>query len=157
MSYGYDARGNRTSAGGATYSYNALNQLISDSAGNDCTRHPRNAGRLMELVDGSNTTSDGYDALDELTSAQTPQVMVGYGYDGLGRRSDRLIRPGPRADHYGDLTDLPILTTDGSGSIVSSYVQGPGTQASDQLVEERAGGETVVSGDESSRRHHCNT
>ncbi len=131
IDYAYDAAGNRTEAGSIAYSFNALNQLTSDTAGNDYEYD--GAGRLVEEAGGAATTTYAYDALDQLLGVDDGSDPVAYTYDGLGRRSERAQSGGTKVSHYGDLTDRPILDTDSSG-IYQSFVGGPSG-----LVEQEAG------------------
>jgi RHS repeat-associated protein len=140
-SYAYDAAGNRTQAGGTTYDYNALNQLTHSSEGTDYTYD--GAGRLTQRANGSETTSYGWDPLDEMIQVQDGQGTTGFSYDVLGRRSERTDSAGTETAHYGDLSEVPILDTSEGGSVLRSYVQGPGPRGEGQLLEERADGATT--------------
>lgn len=62
--YGYDAAGNRTEAGGTTYTFNALNQATESSTGT--TYSYDGAGRLAAEVSGPEETTYGWDAFDHL-------------------------------------------------------------------------------------------
>ncbi len=135
VSYGYDGAGNRTTVGGTSYSYNALNQLTASSEGTSYSYD--GAGRLSQKSNGSQTTTYGWNPLDELVSVDDGSQTTTYSYDGLGRRSERSQGPSLESAHYGDLGDLPILDTDSSGQIVQTYVQGP-----TGLAEERADSQT---------------
>ncbi len=130
--YDYDPAGNRTEAGATTFEFNDLNQLTSASSGT--TYDYDDAGRLVEVDEGENSTTYGWSVLDELTSVDTGAEEIDFAYDALGRQvlhnDGSTIRP----SHYGDLSDLPILDTDAEGEPTMSYVQGPGG-----LVEQRAG------------------
>ena len=77
VTYGYDAAGNRTSMsdglGSASYSYNQLSRLTSES-------------RTFAGLGGPYTLSYQYNLAGELTSITNPfGVTVGYGYDKTGR------------------------------------------------------------------------
>ncbi len=130
--YGYDPAGNRTEAGGTTYSFNALNQLT--SASNGTTYDYDDAGRLIEVDPGETSTTYGWSALDELTSVDTGAQEIDYAYDAFGRQVLRDDGSTIRPSHYGDLSDIPILDTDAEGKPTMSYVQGP-----EGLVEQRSG------------------
>jgi YD repeat-containing protein len=136
VDYGYDAAGNRTSAGSTTYSYDALNELTGSSAGT--TYSYDGAGRLTQAQNGSQTTTYSWDPLDQLTQVDDGTNLVDYTYDALGRRASRVASGSAVATHYGDLTDRAILETDASG-ILRSFVQGPLG-----LVEERSGGRRAI-------------
>ena len=121
VDYGYDDVGNRTSAAGTTYTYNALNQLVDDSAGNDYGYD--SAGRLTGIVNGTDSVTYEWDALDQLIGVDDGTTAVGYSYDGLGRRSERTSGTTETA-HYSDLGDAPTLDT-GSSGVVRSWIHGP--------------------------------
>ena len=131
VGYAYDAAGNRTAAGSVTYTYNALNQLTSDSTGSDYGYD--GAGRLVDETNGSQATAYAYDALDQLIEVDDGSDPIAYSYDGLGRRSGRTQASATETAHYGDLTDRASLDTD-SGAIVESFIQGPAG-----LVEQETG------------------
>lgn len=123
VGYGYDDAGNRTEAGSTTYSYNALNQLTSDSTGSSYDYD--GAGRLVEASDGgSSTTSYSWDALDQLLEVDDGSGSVSYSYDALGRRSERSDSSGTETAHYGDLTDVAVTDTD-STNVLRTFVRGP--------------------------------
>ena len=130
--YDYDPAGNRTESGATTYSFNDLNQLI--SASNGTTYDYDNAGRLVEVDPGETSTTYGWSALDELTSADTGAQEIDYAYDAFGRQVLRDDGSTIRPTHYGDLSDRPILDTYAEGKPTMSYVQGP-----EGLVEQRSG------------------
>jgi RHS repeat-associated protein len=130
--YGYDGAGNRTEAGGTTYSFNALNQLTESSAGT--TYSYDGAGRLTGEVNGAEETTFGWDPFDHLAKAETSGGTVTYAFDGLERLSERKSGEATRVFHYGDLGDMPTYETDGEGKTTTSYVQGPRG-----LVEQRSG------------------
>lgn len=133
--YGYDKAGNRTSAGTATYTYDALNQLQTGPVGT--TFNYDGAGRLTQRQDATTTTSYGWNALDEMTSVTDAGGTTAFSYDGLGRRSERTRAGATETAHYGDLTDLPILDTNASGT-ARSFVAG-----TSGLIEERTGTATT--------------
>ena len=130
-SYEYDKAGNRTKAGGTTYSYNALNQLTESSGG---TAYDYDgAGRMKERVKGLEKTTYSWDLLDHLAKVEGPTETTSYGYDGLERLSERKGK-GTQVLHYGDLTDLPTYLANGEGKTTASYLQG-----AHGLVEQRSG------------------
>ena len=131
-SYGYDAAGNRTEAGGTTYSFNALNQLTEDSAGT--TYSYDGAGRLAGEINGSEETSFGWDPLDHLAKVEGPGGSATYAFDGLERLSERNSGEAAQVFHYGDLGDLATYETNGEGKATTSFVQG-----ARGLVEQRSG------------------
>lgn len=133
-SYDYDDAGNRTQAGAKTFSYNALNELTSDSTGTSYTYD--GAGRLTEIDDGSTTTDMSYDALDQMIGIDDGTSPISFSYDALGRRSERTSGSGTTTAHYGDLTDIATRDSDGDGTI-ATYLQGP-----TGLVEQSDGTDT---------------
>ena len=131
-SYGYDAAGNRTEAGGTTYTFNALNQLTESSTGN--TYSYDEAGRLTAEANGPEETIFAWDPFDHLAKVEGPGGAVTYSFDGLERLSERKSGEAAKVFHYGDLGDMPTYTADGEGKTMTSYVQGAGG-----LVEQRSG------------------
>jgi len=133
--YGYDKAGNRTEAGGTTYTYNALNQLTEASDGT--TYGYDGAGRMTGRAKGAEETTYEWNPLDQLTGVEGPGGTASYAYDGLERRSERKGGAGTSVFHYGGLTDSPTYLANGAGETTTSYVQGaPG------LVEQRSSGST---------------
>ncbi len=135
-SYGYDKAGNRTEAGGTTYSFNALNQLTEASDGT--TYSYDGAGRMIDKVKGSEETSYAWEPLDHLAKVEGSSETASYAYDALGRLSERTSESGTQVAHYGDLTDMPTYDANGEGKTVTSYVQG-----AHGLVEQRSGEATA--------------
>ncbi|HEU0291246.1 MAG TPA: RHS repeat-associated core domain-containing protein [Anaerolineales bacterium] len=127
VTFDYDARGNRDSmtvnSVTTDYTYNSLDQLI--SAGS-ITYDYDDRGNLSTITNGSNTTNYTYDAADHLTSATAPGVAASYGYDADGRRVTQTFNGQvtnslwDEASAYGDV----VLETNGSGSVLASYVLG---------------------------------
>jgi RHS repeat-associated protein len=130
--YGYDKAGNRTEAGGTTYSYNALNQLTESSAGT--TYSYDGAGRMTGMVNGSEKTTYEWEPLEHLAKVEGPGGTESYAYDGLERLSERKAGAETSVLHYGDLSDMPSYLSNGEGETTRSYVQG-----ARGLVEQRAG------------------
>jgi RHS repeat-associated protein len=130
--YGYDATGNRTGAGGTTYTFNALNQPTESSAGT--TYSYDGAGRLTGEVNGSEETTFDWDPFDHLAKVEGPGGNVTYAFDGLERLSERKEGEATRIFHYGDLGDMPTYETNGEAKTTTSYLQGSGG-----LVEQRSG------------------
>lgn len=129
--YAYDAAGNRTEAGGTTYSFNALNQPTEDSAGT--TYAYDGDGRLTSEAQESEETAFSWDLFDHLAKVEGPGGTVTYAFDGLERMSERNDGESTEVFHYGDLGDMPSFKTAGESELTASYVQGPRG-----LVEQRS-------------------
>ena len=86
--YGYDASGNRTTAGARTYTYDARNELLGDG-GRTYTYTPR--GTQASIGSGSSSTSLAFDAYGQLAS----QGGTFYRYDALGRLIGTTAPAGP--------------------------------------------------------------
>jgi RHS repeat-associated protein len=134
--YGYDAAGNRTEAGGITYAFNALNQPTEASTGTSYSYDA--AGRLTGEVNGSEETTFAWDPFDHLAKVEGSNGSVTYAFDGLERLSERKEGEAPRIFHYGDLGDMATYETNGEGKTTTSYLQGPSG-----LVEQRSGEATA--------------
>jgi RHS repeat-associated protein len=130
--YGYDAAGNRTQAGGTTYSFNALNQPTESSAGT--TFGYDGASRLTSKIAGSEETTYAWDLFNHLAKVEGPSGTATYAFDGVERLSERNDGETSEILHYGDLGDLPSFKTAGEGEATISYVQGPRG-----LTEQRSG------------------
>ncbi|WP_198153048.1 DNRLRE domain-containing protein [Pseudofrankia sp. DC12] len=99
--YGWDAAGNRVSAGGVTSTFDARNRLLNDgSAGYTYTAR----GTVSTTTTASATTSDTFNALDQLTSVTSGPTTTSYEYDALGRVS---WRNSSQAFAYEDLSNEP--------------------------------------------------
>jgi RHS repeat-associated protein len=132
-SYGYDAAGNRTEAGGTTYTFNALNQPTESSTGT--TYSYDGDGRLGSEVNGAEETTFAWDPFDHLAKVEGPGGNATYSFDGLERLSERNSGEAAQVSHYGDLGDVATYMADGEGKTTTSYVQG-----ARGLVEQRSGG-----------------
>ncbi len=86
--YAYDRSGNRTQAGGRTFSYDERNRLQSASDGTTYQYTPR--GTLKATISGGATLTTKADAFDQIVSQDTAGASQAYTYDGFGR----VIRPG---------------------------------------------------------------
>ncbi len=130
-SYGYDKAGNRTEAGGTTYEFNALNQLVKASDGT--TYGYDKAGRMTAKESEAGKTTYEWDLFDHLAKAKEPGVTASYAYDALERPSERKSGESIQIFHYGDLSDIATYDTNGESETTTSYVAGPRG-----LLEERS-------------------
>jgi RHS repeat-associated protein len=129
--YSYDAVGNRlSSAGVASYNYNASNELTSNSSGSYSSD---NNGNTLTDPSGKSYT---WDFENQLVSAAVPSTgAVTFKYDPFGRR---IQKSGPLGTtNY--LYDGPnaIGEISNSGSVLARYTQGAGIDA--PLSEQRSG------------------
>ena len=133
-SYTYDAAGNRIAtsgtAGDQTYDYLAGDRLVEvqgSSQGTESYGYDA-GGRVTSIQTGSQDLSLGYDAYDDLTSvknqADGPQVQ--YVYDASGNLVGMKDASGETGYLVGpvgaDGNELPYLSEDGSGDLLSGYV-----------------------------------
>ncbi|WP_143091848.1 RHS repeat-associated core domain-containing protein [Lentzea albida] len=81
-SYGWDDAGNRTSAGGQTFTYDERNRLKS-GGGSTYTYSAR--GTLASTTTNGTTNTSAFDAFDQLTASGAAR----YSYDAVGRVADR--------------------------------------------------------------------
>lgn len=81
-SYGWDDAGNRTSAGGQTFTYDERNRLKS-GGGSTYTYTAR--GTLASTTTNGNTNTSAFDAFDQLLASGAAR----YSYDSLSRVADR--------------------------------------------------------------------
>jgi len=129
--YGYDKAGNRTEAGGATYEFNALDQLVKASGG---TKYAYDeAGRMTSTEGEAGKTTYEWDLFDHLAKAEEPGGAASYAYDALERPSERKSGESIQVFHYGDLSDAATYDANGEGKTTTSYVAGPRG-----LLEERS-------------------
>ena len=101
-SFGYDARGNLTSDGLTSYTYDIENRLLTASGARSATLTYDPLGRLFQIVSGSTTAQFLYDG-DELVAE----------YDGSGTLLRRYV--------HGSQTDEPLIWYEGAA--VSSAVR----------------------------------
>ncbi|MFD0799743.1 DNRLRE domain-containing protein [Streptomonospora algeriensis] len=95
--YGWDAAGNRTSAGDAAASYDARNRVLS-ADGTTYTWSAR--GTLASATTGEDTRTSSYDALGRLVD----DGDTSYTYDGLGR----LVQRGNTNLAYSGISNSPV-------------------------------------------------
>lgn len=119
VTFGYDARGNLTTSGANTYSYNKLNQLTAGPGGVALVYDP--AGRLASLAAGTTTRFSyaGANLIDERNTSGnilkryvpgpgTDEIVVWY--EGAGTADRRWLQ----ADERGSV----ISITDASGNVI---------------------------------------
>ena len=130
-SYSYDAVGNRLSSSGVpTYSYNASNELTSNSTGS--YTYDANGNTLSDAQGRSFT----WDFENRLTQAIVPGTgTTTFKYDPFGRRIYKQSPSFTSAFLY-DGADL-LETVNGSGSEVAGYTQGLGVD--ELLAMQRSG------------------
>jgi len=141
ISYTYDAFGNRLtktdSMGTTNYTYNANDQLVTEAAPDYTNTYTYDGnGNTIRKSDGTTITDYDYNYENKLIAAQTGASQTSYAYDADG------IRVSTNSDgavtHY--LVDKNrnyaqvLEETDGSGSLVVSYVYG------DDLISQNRGG-----------------
>ena len=128
ISYVYDDVGNRQSQtrDGVTtnYVYNSRDQLTNETGPISYTYD--HAGRMTSKTDVNGTTSYSWIDNDRMTSVSGLGVLVTYNYDASGQRVSETS--GAATKKYLIDYQLPygqvIAETDGSGSLVASYVFG---------------------------------
>lgn len=99
----YDARGNLTSAGTTTYSYNSENRLISASGGTSATLAYDPMLRLRETSAASGTTRFAYDDMDMIAE-----------FDGSNAVLRRYV--------HGPGTDEPLVWYEGSSISIRNFL-----------------------------------
>ena len=118
-SYGYDAAGNRTSAGGVTFTYDAGGRLVSSSDGASYTYDA--AGNLFTRTRGGQTDTFVWDGLGRLTRINYADgTHSTYGYDDRGRRVSKRERDGVTI-YYTYIGTHLAQEIDSSGAVVASY------------------------------------
>ncbi len=125
--FSYDPVGNRLSdAAIANYSYNAANELVSNSS---FTYSYDANGNLISKTDlAGNKTSYSYDSENELVSASMPSgITATYKYDALGRRIYRSTGTLPSQTYQYIYDNQDILAMlDGNNNLVALFTHGPG-------------------------------
>ncbi|MGA1825362.1 MAG: CARDB domain-containing protein [bacterium] len=122
-SFSYDPVGNRLiSANSSGWDHDAGNKLLNDG---DFTYQYIN-GCLTQKVSIStgDVTTYTYNSENQLIGITTPDYIISYYYDGLGRRICKEIN-GLETYYVYDDEDI-LLILDNSCSIVSQYTHGPG-------------------------------
>jgi RHS repeat-associated protein len=138
-SYSYDAVGNRlSSAGVSSYSYNASNELTSNSSGN--YSYDTNGNTLTDASGKSYT----WDFENRLVSATIPGTgTVTFKYDPFGRRIQKSSPLGGVNYLYDG--DSGIQEIDTGGNVVARYSQGSGIDR--PLAELRSGAASYYEAD----------
>ena len=138
--FSYDPVGNRLSDASMTnYSYNAANELVSNSS---FTYSYDANGNLISKTDAAgNKTTFSYDSQNELIGASMPNgVSAVYKYDALGRRIYKSTGSLPSQTQqfiYDNQNILAIL--DGNNNLIALFTHGPGI---DEPLEIRQGNGT---------------
>ena len=121
-SYGYDARGNRTTVDSSTVAgYDAQDRITNFKS---VTYQHDAAGRRTARVDGAQTTKYPYDAAGNLLSTTLPDgSSVTYTLDGFGRRVSRTSTGVEQRFLYAEGHRL-VAVLDASGAVVQQFVYG---------------------------------
>ncbi|GAA3211481.1 hypothetical protein GCM10020216_016130 [Nonomuraea helvata] len=117
--YEWDAGGNRTKAGNATFTYDERNRLTSGD-GTDYTYTPR--GTLATSTKAGATTNYTFDAFDRLIADGDSL----YSYDALDRMTSRIRGTTKQTFAYAGLSNDLAAITDSSGAIQAKYARDPG-------------------------------
>jgi RHS repeat-associated protein len=141
--YTYDDVGNReTALGLPDWSYNELNQLLSQ---NGTTYEYDANGNLVKKVEGGTTWTYSWDALNQLTQAFKSGIRVSrFVYDALGRRvlkGDGSVQT--RYVYDGE----DILREERSGGNVWLYIHGPGIDEALAREDQASGAERFFHAD----------
>ncbi|MBB2911731.1 RHS repeat-associated protein [Streptosporangium becharense] len=116
--YEWDASGNRTKSGNATFVYDERNRLLSGD-GTDYSYTPR--GTLATETKAGTTRTLVFDAFDRLiTDGETA-----YGYDALGRMTSRTKGADQQRFVYSGLTNDIATITDSTGAVQAKYGRDP--------------------------------
>ncbi|MDF5756464.1 LamG-like jellyroll fold domain-containing protein [Spongiactinospora sp. TRM90649] len=117
-SYEWDAAGNRTKAGAATFSYDERNRLLSGD-GTNYTYTPR--GTLATETASGTTRSLTFDAFDRLVA----DGDATYGYDAMGRLTSRIQGGATENYTYSGLDNDIVSVTDSAGAVQARYGRDP--------------------------------
>ncbi|MFB9622688.1 RHS repeat domain-containing protein [Nonomuraea helvata] len=117
--YEWDAAGNRTKAGNATFTYDERNRLTSGD-GTDYTYTPR--GSLATSTKAGATTNYTFDAFDRLIADGDSL----YSYDALNRMTSRIRGTIKQTFAYAGLSNDLAAITDNSGTVQAKYARDPG-------------------------------
>ncbi|MFI7700342.1 RHS repeat-associated core domain-containing protein [Nonomuraea sp. NPDC049480] len=116
--YEWDAAGNRTKVGNATFTYDERNRLTSGD-GTDYTYTPR--GTLATSTKAGATTNYTFDAFDRLIADGDSL----YTYDALNRLTSRIRGTAKQIFAYAGLGNDLATIRDSSGSVQAAYARGP--------------------------------
>jgi RHS repeat-associated protein len=116
--YAWDAAGNRTTAGAATFTYDERNRLTS-GGGATYAYSPR--GTINTFVRGATTTTLTYDAFDRLRT----DGSTSYAYDGLGRLSTRTAGGVTSSFSYATFENDPAAVLNASSTATSKFSRLP--------------------------------
>jgi RHS repeat-associated protein len=127
--YGYDTRGNLTSDGARTFTYEVENRLLTEVGGAGLTLSYDPLGRLYQSVSGSTTTQYLYAGQDLVAEYSTSASAIVRRYvNGPGTDDPVVWYEGPaltdRRWLHKDERGSVIATSDGSGA-ATSYTYGP--------------------------------
>ncbi|TMR22398.1 hypothetical protein ETD86_11950 [Nonomuraea turkmeniaca] len=116
--YEWDAAGNRTKAGGKTFTYDERNRLTSGD-GTDHTYTPR--GTLATSTKAGATTSYTFDAFDRLIADGDSL----YSYDALDRVTSRIRGAAKQTFAYAGLGNDLAALRDSGGAVQAAYARDP--------------------------------
>ena len=128
IQYAYDAQGRLTQAGGMTFTYDAYDNLKTQSLnGKTLTYQYDSQDRIVSISDGNTTTKYSYTVrgdLDKLTNA-SGALLVDYDYDAQGRLSKVTNGNGTYSrytyNQYGELTAIDNYSASGSLTSYNRY------------------------------------
>jgi|GEM_PF-1874236 len=132
-SYGYDARGNRTTLDGSTVAaYDAQDRITQF---NSVTYEHDAAGRRTARIAGALTSKYGYDAVGNLLNATLPDgSSVTYTLDGFGRRVSRAKNGIERRFLYAEGHRL-VAVLDASGAVLEQFVYATRRHSPDAMIK----------------------
>jgi RHS repeat-associated protein len=133
--YAYDAAGNRTASHRSALDVvDVANQLLEDDSYVYSYDLNGNLSSKTSKLDG-NLTRYFWDSQDRLVRVEIPGTVAEYVYDPLGRRIQKTVN-GVVTKYLYDGEDI-AAELDASGSVISSFVHGPGID--EPLTMTRAG------------------
>ena len=137
-SYGYDPEGNRTASHlSSAHVVDDANRLLADDAFNYAYDTNGNLTSKVALAGGEITTY-GYNALDQLTRIDFPDLSFAeYAYDAFGRRIEKNVGGVVTRYVYGG-EDI-LLEFDGTNTLLARYGHGDGNRIDQPLVMARGG------------------